>query len=156
MAQKVILVQLVQLVQLEKLDPEVYKEQLVHLKDNKDLQDLLVKQGATGPQGPQGDAGTVATVQVTVGFCTGAVGSNASVTNSGSSTTGGFKLLITKMQLVLQCYCNWHKEQTNGATGPQGPQGSTGTVLQLEQYQLVLAGSNVIVTNSGSTSACYF
>lgn len=67
--------------------------------------------GATGPQGPKGatgPAGAAATIQVGT-VTTGAAGSNASVTNAGTSSAAKFNFVIPR-----------------GATGPQGPQGDKG------------------------------
>lgn len=67
--------------------------------------------GATGAQGPKGDtgpAGAAATIQVGT-VTTGAAGSNASVTNAGTSSAAKFNFVIPR-----------------GATGPQGPQGPQG------------------------------
>jgi hypothetical protein len=59
--------------------------------------------GATGAQGPKGDAAAIIAVQSTT---TGAAGSNAAVTNSGTSSD-------VKLNFVIP-------------TGPQGPKGDTG------------------------------
>ena len=64
--------------------------------------------GATGPQGP---AGTAATVNVGT-TTTGAPGSNATVTNSGTSSAAVFDFIVPRGD--------------TGATGPQGPAGATG------------------------------
>ena len=67
--------------------------------------------GATGPQGPKGDPGAAATI--TVGTTTtGAAGTDASVTNVGTTSAAKFNFTIPKGD--------------TGATGPQGEKGDTG------------------------------
>src|SRR4029077_8897023 len=68
--------------------------------------------GATGATGAQGNAGTPgAAATIAVGTTTtGAPGSNASVTNSGSSSAATFNFTIPR-----------------GDVGPQGPQGPAGS-----------------------------
>lgn len=80
-------------------------------------------QGPTGPAGPTGGtgpAGAAATIAVGT-TTTGTPGSNATVTNSGSSSAAVFNFTIPA--------------GIQGATGPQGPQGApgtgTGTVTQI-------------------------
>ena len=65
-------------------------------------------QGPIGPTGSQGPAGSAATVAVGT-TTTGAAGTNAAVSNSGSSSAAVFNFTIPQ-----------------GATGPQGAAGSTG------------------------------
>lgn len=67
--------------------------------------------GPQGPQGPQGPAGAAATVAVGT-TTTGAAGSSALVTNSGSSSAAVFNFTIP--------------QGIQGVTGSQGPQGSQG------------------------------
>lgn len=90
--------------------------------------------GATGPQGEQGPAGAAATI--TVGTTTtGEPGTNASVTNSGTSSAAVLNFTIPKGA----------KGDTGatGATGPQGPQGETGaTGAQGPQGEQGPAGQN--------------
>jgi hypothetical protein len=75
--------------------------------------------GPTGPQGPaglQGNPGAAATIAVGT-TATGAPGSNASVTNSGSSSAAVFNFTIPA--------------GIQGPIGPQGPSGSgTGDMLK--------------------------
>ena len=67
--------------------------------------------GATGPQGPKGDPGAAATI--TIGTTTtGAAGTDASVTNVGTTSAAKFNFTIPKGD--------------TGATGPQGEKGDTG------------------------------
>ena len=67
--------------------------------------------GPTGPTGPTGSTGTAATIAVGP-TTTGAAGTNASVTNSGSSSAAVFNFTIPR--------------GNTGATGPTGPTGNTG------------------------------
>lgn len=82
--------------------------------------------GATGPQGPtgatgaQGPAGTAATVNVGT-TTTGAPGSNATVTNSGTSSAAVFEFTVPRGDTGAT-----GPQGATGATGPQGPQGATG------------------------------
>ena len=95
--------------------------------------------GPAGPQGPTGAAGPAGTpATVTIGtVSTGAPGTNASVTNSGSDSNAVFNFVIPA--------------GATGAAGPQGPKGDTGTVTPaaavddavtttlLAQFNLLLA-----------------
>jgi microcystin-dependent protein len=67
--------------------------------------------GATGPTGPTGAAGTAATVAAGT-TNTGLPGTNAAVTNSGSTSAAVFNFTIPRGDV--------------GAVGPAGPQGATG------------------------------
>lgn len=69
--------------------------------------------GAQGPQGNQGVPGTAATVNVGT-TTTGAAGTNASVTNSGTTSAAVFNFTIPR-----------------GDTGAQGPQGVPGPTVPL-------------------------
>ncbi len=68
-------------------------------------------QGIQGIQGIQGNVGTAATIAVG-STTTGAAGSSAAVTNSGSSSAATFDFTVPRGD--------------TGATGPQGPQGIQG------------------------------
>lgn len=68
-------------------------------------------QGASGPTGPAGSTGAAATVAVGT-TTTGAAGTNASVTNTGSSGAAVFNFTIPR--------------GATGNTGPTGPQGPAG------------------------------
>ena len=67
---------------------------------------LIVHTGAQGPTGPQGNPGSAATVAVGT-TTTGAAGTSASVTNSGTSSAAVLNFTVPQ-----------------GATGPQGPAGT--------------------------------
>ena len=81
-----------------------------------------------GPQGPPGEAGNAATVDVGT-TTTGAPGSNADATNSGTTSAAIINFTI-----------------------PEGQQGDAGT-LAVGTVATGAAGSNVIITNSGTPSA---
>ena len=91
-------------------------------------------QGPTGPQGPQGDAGTAASI--TVGSTTtGAVGTNASVSNSGTGQQAVFNFTIP--------------------TGADGANGQAATIA-VGTVSTGVAGSNASVSNSGTSDAAVF
>ena len=105
--------------------------------------------GATGPQGPQGVPGTPgAAATVAVGTTTtGAAGTSASVTNSGTSSAAVFNFTVPQ-----------------GAQGPQGPAGTNGTngtnglngtaaTVAVDSTTTGAAGTSASVTNSGTSSA---
>ncbi len=70
--------------------------------------------GITGPTGPTGPNGTAATVAAGI-TTTGAAGTNASVTNSGTSAAAVFNFTIPR-----------GNTGATGPTGPTGPGGGTG------------------------------
>ena len=73
-------------------------------------------QGPTGPEGAKGATGAAATVQVGT-TTTGNAGTEASVTNSGTTGAAVFNFVIPRGDTGAE-----------GATGPQGPTGPTGAV----------------------------
>lgn len=93
--------------------------------------------GATGPQGPQGPAATI-TVGTTT---TGNPGTNASVTNSGTSSAAVLNFTIPR--------------GNTGATGPQGPDGDAATIT-VGTVTTGAPGTNATVVNSGTSSAAVF
>ena len=93
--------------------------------------------GATGPQGPQGPAATI-TVGTTA---TGNPGTNASVTNSGTSSAAVFNFTIPR--------------GNTGATGPQGPDGDAATIA-VGTVTTGAPGTSATVVNSGTSSAAVF
>ena len=132
---RVILEQLEFLVQdLEQLE---LKEQLVQLdqEEKRVIQGvLLVHKVQLDPQGPQGDAGTAASI--TVGSTTtGAVGTNASVSNSGTGQQAVFNFTIP--------------------TGADGANGQAATIA-VGTVSTGVAGSNVSISNSGTSDATVF
>lgn len=93
--------------------------------------------GATGPTGPQGPAATI-TVGTTT---TGNPGTNASVTNSGTSSAAVFNFTIPR--------------GNTGATGPQGPDGDAATIA-VGTVTTGAPGTSATVVNSGTSSAAVF
>ena len=91
-------------------------------------------------QGAQGVAGQAATVSVGT-VSTGAPGSTATVTNSGTTSAAVLNFLIP--------------QGPTGATGTQGPAGAAATVT-LGTTTTGAAGTSASVTNSGSSSAAVF
>lgn len=75
-------------------------------------------QGAQGPEGPQGPQGPAATMQVG-SVTTGEEGTQASVTNSGTSTAAVLEFVIPRGNTGPQ-----------GPVGPQGPEGPQGPAGQ--------------------------
>lgn len=69
------------------------------------------KDGETGPQGPQGDPGKAATIE-SVSAETGAAGTSATVTNTGTDTDARLHFVIPRGD--------------KGETGERGPQGDPG------------------------------
>jgi hypothetical protein len=101
------------------------------------------QQGVAGPPGGQGLPGNAATVDVGA-TVTGIPGSNASVTNSGSTSAAVFNFSIPRGDVGA-----------TGATGAQGAQGAAATVTA-GTTTTGAPGSNASVTNSGSSSAAVF
>lgn len=106
-------------------------------------------QGATGPKGDPGDtgpAGTAATVAVGT-VATDAAGSNAAVTNSGTSSAAVLNFTIPR--------------GADGATGPKGDRGDTGpkgdpgtaATIAVGTVTPLAPGATPTVTNSGTSSA---
>lgn len=80
-------------------------------------------QGPTGPEGAKGATGAAATVQVGI-TTTGNAGTEASVTNSGTTGAAVFNFVIPRGDTGAKGDTGSTGEQ--GATGPQGPQGPKG------------------------------
>src|SRR5699024_4722545 len=74
-------------------------------------------QGAQGPEGPAGPQGLAATMQVG-SVTTGEEGTQASVTNSGTSTAAVLDFVIPRG--------NTGPQGPAGPQGPEGPQGPAG------------------------------
>ena len=91
-------------------------------------------QGVQGVQGVQGDTGPAGTVAIGT-TTTGAAGSSASVTNTGTSTAANLEFTIPR-----------------GAQGVQGP----AATVAVGTTTTGAAGTNGSVTNSGSSSAAVF
>jgi hypothetical protein len=93
-----------------------------------------------GTLGPKGDTGTIEVGTVT----TGAAGSSAVITNSGTDTDAVFNFTIPRGD--------------TGATGSTGATGATGTAATIAAGTTTTgaAGSSATVTNSGTSSAAVF
>lgn len=104
----------------------------------------VVTVSTVGPQGPQGEGSATVSIGSTT---TGAAGSNASVTNTGTATAAVLNFTIPA-----------------GATGPAGAEGPAGTdgsdgsaaTVAVGSVTTGAAGSSATVTNSGTTSAAIF
>lgn len=77
-----------QVVQIDTTDPDVV---LIEVTDNP----VQIEVGTSGPQGAQGPAGTTPTITVGT-VSTGNAGTNAVVTNSGTSTNAVFDFTIPR------------------------------------------------------------
>lgn len=104
-----------------------------------------------GPQGPQGEPGTPgaagANASVTVGSTnTGAAGSSAVVTNSGTAQNAIFNFTIPRGDTGAT--------GATGAQGAQGPAGSPGEAAAISVGSTTTGaeGSMAQVTNSGTSS----
>ena len=94
--------------------------------------------GDTGPAGPAGSSATIAVGTIT----TLPAGSNATVTNSGTSSSA-----------VLDFGIPQGVKGETGATGPQGETGATGQSanISIGTVTTLPSGSNATVTNSGTS-----
>ena len=99
--------------------------------------------GAAGSDGADGADGAAATISVGT-VTTGAAGSSATVTNSGSSSAATFDFSIPKGD--------------TGAAGADGSDGADGSAATISVGTVTTgsAGSSATVTNSGSSSAATF
>lgn len=100
-------------------------------------------QGIQGIQGPQGNAATISVGTTT----TGQPGTNASVTNSGTSSAAVFNFTIPRG--------NKGDKGDKGDTGATGANGASATITAGATTTLP-AGSSATVTNSGTSSAAVF
>lgn len=98
---------------------------------------LVGPTGSTGPTGPTGSTGPANSL-VIGSVTTGAAGSSASATITGTAPSQTLNLTIPR--------------GNTGATGAQGAQGASGT-LAVGTVTTGAAGSSVIVTNSGTSTA---
>lgn len=102
--------------------------------------------GPAGPQGPAGKDGEAATI--TVGTTTtGAAGTNANVTNSGTSSAAVLNFTIPRGDTGAT--------GATGATGPAGADGQAATIT-IGTTTTLPEGSSATVTNSGTSSAAVF
>ena len=132
--------------------------------------------GLTGPTGPTGPAGTNGVdgiaATITLGtVTTGAAGSLVSITNSGTSSAATFNFTIPKGDTgdtgPTGPIGATGPTGATGLTGPTGPQGATGNTgatgpageaatITLGTVTTGAAGSSVIITNTGTSSAATF
>ena len=100
---------------------------------------FVIPAGATGANGAAGADGTAATVQVGT-TTTGAPGTNASVTNTGTESNAVLNFVIPA--------------GTTGATGANGATGADGTAatVQVGTTTTGAPGTNASVTNTGTES----
>ena len=96
--------------------------------------------GATGATGSQGSTGTAATIAVG-STTTGNVGTNASVSNSGTSSAATFNFTIPRGD--------------KGDTGVNGAAGAAATIA-VGTVTTSLPGTNASISNTGSSSAASF
>ena len=109
-------------------------------------------QGPPGPQGDQGIQGIPGNAaMVNVGTTTtGAPGSNANVSNSGTSSAAVFNFTIPRGDVGAQ-----GPQGVTGSTGSQGPAGNAATVA-VGTTTTGAAGTSANVSNSGSSLAAVF
>jgi hypothetical protein len=110
---------------------------------------------ATGPQGQPGTpgaAGAAATIAVGT-TTTGAPGSNAAVTNTGTNAAAVFNFTVPAGQTGATGAAG-----ATGATGAAGPTGAAGAAATIAAgtTSTLLPGSAATVTNVGSSSAAVF
>ena len=105
-----------------------------------------IPKGDKGDKGDTGSAGAAATINVGT-TTTGNPGTNASVTNSGTSSAAVFNFTIPRG--------NKGDKGDTGNTGPAGADGAAATIAAGSTTTLP-AGSDATVTNSGTSSAAVF
>ena len=110
------------------------------------IQGIQGPQGIQGIQGPKGADGAAATISVGT-TTTGNPGTNASVTNSGTSSAAVFNFTIPRG--------NKGDKGDKGDTGSTGAAGAAATIAAGSTTTLP-AGSSATVTNSGTSSAAVF
>ena len=101
---------------------------------------FTIPRGDKGDKGDTGSAGSAATISVGT-VTTGAEGSDATVTNSGTSSAAVFDFTIPR--------------GATGATGGKGDKGDQGdaATISVGTTTTGAAGTNASVTNSGTTGA---
>lgn len=101
---------------------------------------FTIPKGDKGDKGDTGSAGSAATISVGT-VTTGAEGSDATVTNSGTSSAAVFDFTIPR--------------GATGATGSKGDKGDQGdaATISVGTTTTGAAGTNASVTNSGTTGA---
>lgn len=111
-----------------------------------------VPQGPVGATGTTGSAATVSVGSTT----TGTAGSSATVVNSGTTSAAILQFTIPRGDKG-----DTGSTGATGATGQKGDTGNTGAsgaaaTITLGTVSTASAGSNVSITNSGTTSAAVF
>ena len=118
----------------------------------------LITQGPQGAVGASGDPGASATVAVGT-VSTGAAGSNAIVTNSGSSSAAIFNFIIPRGDIGAAGPSGVAGPSglpgPSGATGPSGAPGTAATI-GVGTVTTGAAGSSATVTNTGTSSTAVF
>lgn len=96
--------------------------------------------GAVGPKGDQGDPGEAATITIGT-VTTGAPGSDAEITNSGTDQNAVFDFVLPRGE-----------EGPQGPEGPEGPEGPQGTAATITIGTVTTGdpGTDAEVTNSGT------
>jgi hypothetical protein len=112
-------------------------------------------QGPTGPTGPQGSAGAAATVAIGT-TTTGAAGSYAAVTNTGTASAAVFNFTVP--QGVAGAQGAQGATGNTGAQGPAGSAGATGAAATIAAGTTTTGapGTNASVANSGTPSTAVF
>lgn len=100
---------------------------------------------ASGPPGPAGPAGSAATIAIGT-VTTGAAGSSATVTNSGTASAAVLDFSIPKGNTGAQ-----GPQGATGATGPQGPAGATGPQGPAGGSAVTLSGNISPYVNQSTT-----
>ena len=107
---------------------------------------LMTSKGDIGPAGAVGSAGTITIGTVT----TGSSGSNAAVTNSGTSSEAVLNFNLPKGAQGQQ--------GTTGSVGAKGDTGATGAgaTIGIGSVSTLAEGATATVTNIGSATAAVF
>lgn len=107
------------------------------------LQELLLRGGIRGPQGEPGADGAAATIEVGT-VATGDPGTDASVTNSGTTANAVLDFVIPR-----------GADGTNGTDGTDGTNGTDGTSATIKVGTVTTGapGTDASVTNSGTPTA---
>ena len=108
--------------------------------------DFTIPKGDSGTNGTNGSDGANATIQVG-SVTTGAAGSNATITNSGTASAAIFDFTIPKG--------DQGNPGTNGTDGSDGADGAAATI-SVGTVSTGAPGSSVTVTNSGTSNAAVF